>query len=246
MINNYLVLYLQKLLMIKILSKYNNNKDNLFYNINSLSVEYLLNELNLQNLSKILIKNENNEINIIDLFAKLPNFISSNNPLIVKDYIIFESNKIFDLLIKNITKQKEEKTLLNPEFFYQFILYKFDFIELEKNLFDFIEKTLFEKCHVCKQMKKKTCLCLICGKKVCTEEIVNHNIKCTFSDNIYYDLQSMILFGHYNFGYFKLFDPIYTKEFNESPNSNYITNEYDLNKEKVQLALKNYISRNFH
>ena len=246
MINNYLVLYLQKLLMIKILSKYNNNKDNLFYNINSLSVEYLLNELNLQNLSKILIKNENNEINIIDLFAKLPNFISSNNPLIVKDYIIFESNKIFDLLIKNITKQKEEKTLLNPEFFYQFILYKFDFIELEKNLFDFIEKTLFEKCDVCKQMKKKTCLCLICGKKVCTEEIVNHNIKCTFSDNIYYDLQSMILFGHYNFGYFKLFDPIYTKEFNESPNSNYITNEYDLNKEKVQLALKNYISRNFH
>ena len=246
MINNYLIIFLQKLLMIKIISKYNINKDNLIYNINSLSIEYLFKELNLQNLYQILIKNEYNEINIIDIFEKLPNFIVSENPLIGKDYIIIDSNKIFDLLIKNAKKQKEEKNLLNPEFFYQFILYKFDFIELENNLFDFIEKSLFEKCAVCKKMKKKTCLCLICGKKVCTEEIVNHNIKCTLSDNIYFDLQSMILFGHYNFGYFKLFDPIYTNEFNEAPNSNYITNEYNLNKEKVQLALKNYISRNFH
>ena len=60
------------------------------------------------------------------------------------------------------------------------------------------------------------------------------------------DLQSMILFGFYNFGYFKIFEPIYTKEFNESPNSKYITNEYNLDKENCQLALKNYISRNFH
>ena len=34
---------------------------------------------------------------------------------------------------------KENKYLLNAEFFYQFILYKFDFVELENNIFDFIE-----------------------------------------------------------------------------------------------------------
>ena len=170
----------------------------------------------------------------------------TENSFIDKEYIIFDTNKIFDILINNFKKEKEEKYLLNPEFFYQFILYKFDFIELEGNLFEFIERSLFEKCDVCKQMKKKTCLCLICGKKVCTEEIMHHTISCTLSDNVYFDLQSMVLFAHYNFRFFKVFDSIYTKDFNEAPNSNYITNEYNLNEEKVQLALKNYISRNFH
>jgi len=246
MINNYLVIFLQKLMMIKIISKFNTNKENLLININNLSMENLFDELNMQNLYKILPKDENYEINIIDIFEKLPNLITIENPLVVKEYIIFDTNKIFDLLINNIKKQKEEKYLLNPEFFYQFILYKFDFIELEDNLFEFIERSLFEKCAICKQIKKKTCVCLICGKKVCTEEIMHHTIRCTLSDNVFFDLQSMILFSYYNFGYFKIFDPIYTKEFNEAPSSNHITNEYNLNKEKVQLALKNYISRNFH
>ena len=245
-INNYLKIFLQKLLIIKIISKYNNNKDNLYYNINSLSIENLFVELNMQNLYKNLTNNINNEINIIDIFDKLPNIIMSDNLFIVKDCIIFDTNKIIDLLINNAKNIKEEKYLLNPEFFYQFILYKFDFIEFEDNLFDFIEKSLFEKCDICKQLKKKTCLCLICGKKVCTEDITHHTFKCTLSDNVFFDLQSMILFGFYNFGFFKIFDFIYTKEFNEVPNSNYITNEFNLNKEKVQLALKNYISRNFH
>ena len=176
----------------------------------------------------------------------MPKSIISDNLFIAMNYIIVDAYNIFDLLINNVKSIKEDKYLLNPEFFYQFILYKFDFIELEDNLFDFIERSLFEKCVICKQMKKKTCLCLICGKKVCTEDITHHTFKCTLSDNIYFDLQSMILFGFYNFGFFKIFDFIYTKEFNEIPNSNYITNEFNLNKEKVQLALKNYISRNFH
>ena len=246
MINNYLMIFLQKLMMIKIISKFNTNKENLLININNLSMENLFDELNMQNLYKVLPKDKNNEINIIDIFEKLPNFIMTENSFIDKEYIIFDTNKIFDKLINNFKKEKEEKYLLNPEFFYQFILYKFDFIELEGNLFEFIERSLFEKCDVCKQMKKKTCLCLICGKKVCTEEIMHHTISCTLSDNIYFDLQSMVLFAHYNFRFFKVFDSIYTKDFNEAPNSNYITNEYNLNEEKVQLALKNYISRNFH
>ena len=119
-------------------------------------------------------------------------------------------------------------------------------MEFENNIFDFIEKSLFEKCDICNQLKRDTFLCLICGNKVCVEEIMHHTVKCTLSDNVFLDVQSMILFAYYNFGAFKIFDPIYTKEFNESPNSNYITNEYNLNEEKLQLALKNYISRNFH
>ena len=246
MINNYLVIFLQKLVMIKAISKFNSNKENLLININNLSMESLFEDLNMQNFYKILPKDKDNQINVIDIFEKLPNLIITEDPLIAKEYIIFDTNKIFDLLINNIKKQKEEKNLMNPEFFYQFILYKFDFRDFENNLFEFIERSLFEKCAICKQMKKKTCVCLICGKKVCTEEIMHHTIRCTLSDNVYFDLQSMIVFAYYNFGYFKIFDPIYTKEFNEAPSSSHITNEYNLNKEKVQLALKNYISRNFH
>ena len=253
MINNYLIIFLQKLMMIKIISKFNTNKENLLININNLSMENLFYELNMQDLYKKISKGKDNEINVIDIFGQLPIFILNKSPLINFEYIIyddtheiFNTTERFNLLINNIKKQKEEKYLLNPEFFYQFILYKFDFIELEDNLFGFIEKSLFEKCDICKQIKTKTCICLICGKKVCTEEIMHHTIRCTLSDNVYFDMQSMILFSYYNFGYFKIFDPIYTKEFNEAPNSNNITNDYNLNKEKVQLALKNYISRNFH
>ena len=245
-INEYLKIFLQKLLMVKIISKYNNNKDNLYYNINSISIDNLFEELNMQNLYKLLPKDGNNDINIFEIFDKIPKFILSENTIIAKDFIIYDTNKIFESLISNIKKQNEGKNLVNPEFFYQFILYKFDFAKLENNLFDFIEKSLFEKCDVCKKLKKKACICLICGKKLCIEEIMHHTLKCTCSDNVFFDLQSMILFSYYNFGYFKIFDPIYTNEFNESPNLNYITNEYNLDKEKCQLALKNYISRNFH
>ena len=200
----------------------------------------------MQNLYKASSKNSNNEINIIEFFEIIPKFIMSENSLIDKDYIIFDTNKIFDLLINNEKERKEEKYLLNPEFFYQFILYKFDFIELEDNLFDFLERSLFEKCDICKKMTQKTCFCLICGKKVCSKEIIHHTIRCTHSDNVYFDLQSMILFSHYNFSLFRTFDCFYTKDLNEAPNSTNITNEYNMNKEKLQLALKNYICRNFH
>ena len=68
MINNYLVIFLQKLMIIKIISKFNTNKENLLININSLSMENLFDELNMQNLYKVLPKDKNNEINIIDIF----------------------------------------------------------------------------------------------------------------------------------------------------------------------------------
>ena len=246
MCNDYLEMFLQKLLLIKIISKYDNNKDNLFYNINSLSTEKLFDELNMKNLYPIIPKNKDNEINIIDIFEILPKYIISDNSFKDKDYIIFDSNKIIESLINNIVKQKEEKALINPEFLFQFILYKFDFIELENNIFDFIEKSLFEECDICHKLKRDTILCLICGNKVCLEEIADHTAKCTLSDNVFLDMKSMTLFSFYNFGAFKLFDPIYTKEFNESPNSDFITNEYNLNLQNLQLALKNYISRNFH
>ena len=104
---DYLKIYLQKMLLIKIISKYDNNKDNIFYKINSLSIENLFDELNMQNLYKILPKNNNKEINIIDIFEILPKFIISDNSFNDKDYIIFDANNIVELLINNVVKEKE-------------------------------------------------------------------------------------------------------------------------------------------
>jgi len=64
--NDYLKLYLQKLLIIKLSTKYDikiKDLDNI--NFKNLSIEQLFKELNLGNLYKILNKNENELISLI-------------------------------------------------------------------------------------------------------------------------------------------------------------------------------------
>ena len=246
-INIYLKSFLQKLLMIKKIMKLNENnpKENIFNNINNLTIQNLFEELNIENLYQILPKDVNNEINIIDIFEKVKTFIISNDSFVNKDCIIIDSYIILNSLINNILKIKEEKYLLNAEFLYQFSLYRFELIDLEYNIFDFIEKNLFQNCHMCNKLKKKNFLCLICGNKICQEEIISHSLKCTFTDIIYINLKSMTILCFYDFQNFKIMDSLYTNEFDDGPNPNFISNEYNLNKEKYNLVLKNFISLNF-
>ena len=246
-INIYLKLFLQKLLMIQKIVKLdeNNNKENIFNNINNLTIQNLFEELNIENLYQILPKDINNEINIIDIFEKVKTFIISNDSFLNKDCVIIDSNIIFNSLINNILKIKEEKYLVNAEFLYQFILYKFELIDLEYNIFDFIEKNLFQNCHMCNKLKKKNYLCLICGNKICQEEIISHSLKCTFTDILYINLKSMTILCFYDFQNFKVMDSLYTNEFDVGPDLNFISNEYILNKEKHNLILKNFVSLTF-
>ena len=247
-INIYLKLFLQKLLLIKKIINFdgNNNKEDLFKNINNLTMENIFQELNIENLYQILSKDVNNDIKSSDIFEKVKEFIILDKSLLNKDCIILDSNLIINALINNIIKTKEEKYLVNAEFIYQFILYKFELIELEYNIFDFIEKNLFQKCHMCNKLKKKNFLCLICGNKICQDEIISHSLKCTFADIIYINLQSMTILCFYDFQNFKVMHSLYTNEFNAGPNSNFISNEYNLNKENYKLALKNFICLNFN
>ena len=245
-INNYIKLFLQKLLLLKIITKHDNKKNDIMININTLTIENLFSELNIGNIYQLLTKDSNNEINIIDILEKLPKILMVDNSYIIKNCIIIDYKYIFNLLINNLIKIKEEKYLINAEFFYQFILYKFELIELENNVFDFIEKNLFKSCCICKKNKKESMLCLICGNKMCIEEILSHVFKCTLSDIINIDLMSMKLLSFYDYKEIKLFYPLYTNEYNEGPNSTFITNEYNLNKEKIKLALRSFVSNDFH
>ena len=99
---------------------------------------------------------------------------------------------------------------------------------------------------MCNKLKKKNFLCLICGNKICQDEIISHSLKCTFADIIYINLQSMTILCFYDFQNFKIMHSLYTNEFNAGPNSNFISNEYNLNKENYKLALKNFICLNFN
>ena len=243
---DYLKLFLQKLLYIKIIMKFDYKKTDIFNNINNMSLENLFSELINDNFYQKLSKNNNNENNIKDIIDNLANVLISDNSFITKDYIILDPNIIINLLIKNISKMKEEKYLLNAEFFYQFILYKFDFIELEWNVFDFIEKYLFENCSMCKKPNKNNCLCIICGNKICQSHIINHTFKCTFSDIIYMNLQNMKLISFSNFQLLKNMFSVYTNKYNDEPNSDFISNEYNFNKDRYKLALKIFNCQDFH
>ena len=246
LIIDYLKIFLQKLLLITIIFDSSSNKDDIFININNITIEEIFNKINIDNIFTIIPNNKNNEMKIKDIFISFSKIFNLSNPNILKDYIIDDANKITDSLINNLTKTKEEKYLLNAEFFYQFILYKFSFIELEQNIFDFIEKYIFKKCYNCNKQKKRNYLCLICGNKICEECLPSHLIKCSNSDIILVNLQSMKLLYIYELYEFKELPSLYTNEYNEEPNPDCITNNFYFNKEKYELVLKNFVSNDFH
>ena len=260
--NDYLKLYLQKLLVIKLTTKYDikiEDLDNI--NFNSLSIEQLFNELNLENLYKILNKNEN-EINFIDLLEKSTKIFSSDSSLITQNCMISGFGPILNSLINNLKKQKEEKYLMDAELFSQFILYKYEPVKLDENLFDFIEKNIFKKCDICNK-STSSMICLTCGKKFCfyqRECIIQHFDKCMREINISICNQSFHFIGIKNI-YVKnndnnnntlkksvgrkKFIPLYTNKFGEETGV-HILNEFTLNKENLEKAIKDFICFNYN
>lgn len=259
--NDYLKLYLQKLLVIKLSTKYDikiEDLDNI--NFNNLSIEQLFNELNLENLYKILNKNEN-EINFIDLLEKSTKIFSSDSSLITQNCIISDLSVILNSLINNLKKQKEEKYLMKTELFSQFILYKYEPIKLDENLFDFIEKNVFKKCCICNK-SKPSMICLTCGNKFCLNQrecIIQHFNKCMREINMAINNESFRFIGIKNI-YFKdndnndnkftkrvgrkIFSPLYTNKFGEGPGI-HILNEFTLNKENLEKAIRDFICFNY-
>ena len=253
-INEYLKLYLQKLLIFKLISQYKTQID-LNDNINDSSLEKIFIELNNESLYKSLPKNENNNIILNKLIAKSHELLSLDN-----FKISLYNNNIIQLLINNILKLKEEKYLMKADLFSQFILYKFELIELNDNIFDWIEKNLFKRCYKCKKYSRHSVICLICGKKLCNiPQICNalreHSFSCSGEDIIFIENQDMRLsclkplyvkrenniekiIG------FKKFYFLYTDDSGVGPNRE-ISNNFKLNKENLKLTLKNFICSDF-
>ena len=259
-LNKYLKLFLKKLLILKLILKNDYYKNDIYNDNKYFSLENIFFELNMDKLYKVLPKDENNEINIISFLNILPEFLSSDNLCIFQDKYILNSDNIIKLLINNICELKEEKYLMKPELFSQFLLYKFELIQLDKNIFDWIEKNLFKKCEKCNGYSRHSVICLICGQKLCNvqhicDSIGEHSIKCIGITNIFIDNQDMRLsclkplyfrapdHFHRIIGY-KKFDYLYTNKYGVGPGRE-ISIEYNLNKEKYKLTLQNYICLDF-
>ena len=183
----YFYLFLQKFYFIKILTDYNNKNEEFGKSINELSINDLLCLLKIDNL----IKNENDDINFLDILNYLQKLFNSDAPFFQN---IFGNNKIVDSLILNIRKNKKNKNL-TKELIINFTPIKLEFIHLDNNIFDWIEKNLEKKCILCSKTTKFYYICLICGNTICHTEscdkYYDHIKKCTGETSIFIDMENM-------------------------------------------------------
>ena len=181
--------------------------------------------------------------------------------MIPHDCIISDYSPILNSLINNLKKLKEEKYLMEAELFSQFILYKYEPVKLDENLFDHIEKYIFIKCDICNK-SKSSMICLTCGNTFCfyqRECMTQHLAKCMREINFSICNQNFLMIGlksiyikkHDNDNTFekragkKPYFPLYTNKSGEETGS-HILNEFTLNKENLEKAIKDFICFNYY
>ena len=204
----------------------------------------------MNDLVKIL---PDKDISILDIINNLPKIFFKTDILYKSFSSIINFNKVIYSLLENMKKCNDKNYIINKELILQFSPIKFDFIHLEKNIFDFIEKIAGKKCIICQKIIPKSFLCLICGEKVCRpdvegfeyQEMMLHTNSCTSSCCIFVDTGNMKLYYINKNRILKLFS-IYVDKTGAGPKGDKIPNEFYLNEEKIKLAKKNYIYDDFY
>ena len=124
----------------------------------------------------------------------------------------------------------------------------FQFIKLDENYFDFVEKYLEKKCIICSKVSRFFYVCLICGNKVCHTTECNdcfaHKRNCGGKYCIFIDFEDGQFFVASNQK--KFYTSLYNNKQGIGPNSKRINNEYILNKEKEEQYFRNFICYDFH
>ena len=251
-IMKHLNLFLQKFYFIKLISDYQNKNEDIINNFNELSFPDLLSLINMSNLLTILPEKE---ISINDIINSLPKVFNSNDIF----YILFSSNlnfnKVINSLIENVKNSIEFVNYeINPELIIQFSPIKFNFIHLDNNIFDLIERNIGKKCNVCGEKPEISFLCLICGEKICKrinfelkyDELISHVHNCTNGFCILFDMDRFKMIYIDENEKSIIFNMIYTNKAGNSPKGLEISHEFNLNHEKLKSVLKSYVSKDFH
>ena len=191
------------------------------------------------------------ETKIEDIINNLYKAISEKDILyqLFSPYLNFD--KIINSILENANKfSSDENIKLTQELIIQFTPIKFKFIKLDNNVFDFLLKYIEKKCVECKQLKKESLVCLICGERVChpiryqNYHALDHANKCTEDFSFFIDTNELYLYCADNDRIRKLCS-LYVDKNGSGLKKNEITNEFNLSDEKYKLALKNYIAQEY-
>ena len=250
-LNHLLLLFFEKLFIVKILSIHYNNYENCIKevdngDINILTLEDFLYKLNLGNLSSIFNKN-NNEIKFIEIFAQLSNSLLNKDYLSEDDNIVVDYNKIFNYSIYNIKNIKQKAGKVRSEILVQFIPWKFNLIYINDNIFDFLENYLNTKCFYCNKKERYSYICLICGKKFCYPGKCNmekkHIKECEGNKGIFLNISNfeIIVFNNSN-EKDKKYYTLFIDNYDLGPGEDKISNQYFLKEKSLEDSYDYFIS----
>ena len=243
--------FLQKFCLIKLISDYQNKNEDIINRFNELSIKNILPLIDMDELLKNLPADE---FLITDIINSLPKTFNKSEIFSTLFSSVLNFDKTILSIFDNIKKYNNTLNTNIPishELLIQFSPIKFNFYPLENNIFDFIEKNTTKICNTCGKIHKGLFYCLICGQKICKNNglginsLLSHNNKCTGSYGIYFEITKMNIYVLTNEKLYKL-SPIYVNKTGTGPKGKDISNEYNLNKEKVKLAIRNYISNDFY
>ena len=246
-----LIDFLKKFCFVKLISDYQNKNEEIINSFNELSLKNILSIIDMVELVKILPENN---ILINDIISNLSKAFNSNEIIYKMFFQDLNFQKMSNSIIKNFNKFNNDINYeINKELLIQFSPIKFNFIRLDFEVFDFIEKLLGVECNICQRIPKNSFLCLICGQKICQNDIIYHNRNC--SNNIglfiYTNNMNIYLFNG-KFALRKLY-PIYVNKAGNGPEIRAIStefksisNEFKLSKENLKTALRDYVCNDFN
>ena len=248
-IMQYLTYFLKKFCFIRLISDYKNKDENIINIINvEQSIKKILSIIDMKDVAENLPEND---IKIKDIINSLFKAINEKDVL----YQLFSQFLNFDNVINSILENvKSCNESINYEITHELLLQfcpiKFNFIKLDDNVFDFLLKYLDKKCVVCDQTKRESLVCLICGKRVCDSieyknyETFEHADLCTADYCYFIHINELYIYSMSYEKWRKIFS-LYVDKNGSAPKKKEITNEFSLSHEKLKLALKEYVSRDF-
>jgi len=182
---NYLNDFVKKFCFVKLISDYQNKNEEIINSFNELSLKNILSIIDMDELVKILPENN---ILINDIINNLPKLFNSSEIF----YKLLSPNlnfkKIVNSIIENMNKFNNDINYeINKELLIQFSPIKFNFIHLDYEVFDFIEKLLGVECNICQIIPKRSFYCLICGEKICQNDADYHIRNCSNNYTLFID-----------------------------------------------------------